>query len=132
MAGKDGQTHPNVEMRPDLEHVHVCMHRVLEGDGRWWWALNGCTNQLEGWPLGPVVGQTALGAGMAGTDRQGQMQGDLAGDGGGRVRVSEMLPGGAGEGWGGSNEGASLPKEGPLGPVLNRSHSRIRVETGVT
>src|SRR5258708_14977341 len=25
--------------------AHVCMHRVLEGDGRWWWALNGCTNQ---------------------------------------------------------------------------------------
>src|SRR5258708_30318431 len=68
MAGKDGQTCPNVEMQPDLEHMHVCMHGVPEGDGRRWWALNGCTNQPEGWPLGPVVGQTAPGAGMAGMD----------------------------------------------------------------
>src|SRR5258705_12577615 len=58
------------------------MHGVPEGDGRWWWALNGCTNQPEGWPLGPVVGQTALGAGMAGTDGQVQMLHDLAGVGG--------------------------------------------------
>ena len=46
-----------------------------------------------------VVGQTAPGAGMAGTDRQVQMQCDLAGDGGGHVHVSEMLPGVAGEWW---------------------------------
>ncbi len=79
MAGKDGWTHPNAEMRPDSERVCVRMHRVPEGDGRWWWALNGCTNQPEGWPLGPVVGQTAPGAGMAGVDRRVQMQHDLAG-----------------------------------------------------
>src|SRR5260221_1299718 len=108
MAGKDGQTHPNVEMRPDLEHAHACMHRVLEGDGRWWWALNGCTNQPEGWPLGPVVGQTALGAGMAGMDRQVQMWHDLAGDGGGHVCASKTLPQGAGGGWGGP--GGSVEK----------------------
>src|SRR6266436_3965260 len=72
--------------------AHVHMHRVLEGDGRWWWALNGCTNQLEGWPLGPVVGQTAPGAGMAGTDGQVQMWHDLAGDGGGCMHVSKTLP----------------------------------------
>src|SRR5258708_39989204 len=83
MAGKDGQTHPNVEMRPDSECVHTCMHRVPEGDGRWWGPLNGGTNQPEGWPLGPVVGQTAPGVGMAGTDRQGQMQDDLVWDWGG-------------------------------------------------
>src|SRR5258707_9178961 len=80
------------------------MHGVLEGDGRWWWALNGCTNQPEGWPLGPVVGQTAPGAGMAGTDGWVQMQHDLAGDGGACVRASEMLPGVAGEWWWASNE----------------------------
>ncbi len=55
-------------------HAHMHMHGVPEGDGRWWWALNGCINQLEGGLLGLVVGQTALGAGMAGTDRQVQMQ----------------------------------------------------------
>src|SRR5258706_239878 len=54
MAGKDGRMHPNVEMRPDSECMHMHMHGVPEGDGRWWWALNGCTNQPEGWPLGPV------------------------------------------------------------------------------
>src|SRR5258708_19935381 len=85
MAGKDRQTHPNAEMRPDLECACTHMHGVLEGGGRWWWALNGCTNQLEGWPLGPVVGQTALGAGMAGTDGWVQMQCDLARDGGGHM-----------------------------------------------
>src|SRR5258705_61313 len=78
MAGKDGRTHPNVEMRPDSECVRVRMHGVPEGDGRWWWALNGCTNQPEGWPLGPVMGQTAPGAGMAGMDGWDQMQHDLA------------------------------------------------------
>src|SRR5258708_26074437 len=93
MAGKDGRTHPNAEMRPDLECMHACMHGVPEGDGRWWWALNGCTNQPEGWPLGPVVGQTALGAGMAGMDGRGQMQHDLARGGGGHMWVSERLPG---------------------------------------
>src|SRR6266436_8922139 len=97
MAGKDGQTHPNAEMWPDLECAR--MHRVPEGDGRWWWALNGCTNQPEGWPLGLVVGQTALGAGMAGTDGQVQMQHDLARDGGGHMCTSKMLPGVAGEWW---------------------------------
>src|SRR5258707_12395017 len=97
MAGKDGRTHPNAEMRLDSECARACMHGVPEGDGRWWWALNGCTNQLEGWPLGPVVGQTALGVGMAGTDGQVQMQHDLAGDGGGRVHASKTLPGVAGE-----------------------------------
>src|SRR5258708_31424339 len=132
MAGKDGQTHPNVEMRPEWEHVHVCMDRVLEGDGRWWWALNGCTNQLEGWPLGPVVGQTALGAGMAGTDRQVQMQCDMARDGGGRMCVSKTLPGVAGEWWWASNECASLPKEGPLGPVVEWGHSRMWVTRWAT
>src|SRR5258708_10470675 len=104
MAGKDGQTCPNAEMRPDLECAHACMHRVPEGDGRWWWALNGCTNQPEGWPLGPVVGQTALGAGMAGTDGRVQMRCDLARDGGGHMHASKMLPGVAGGGWGGSHE----------------------------
>src|SRR5258708_5525524 len=127
MAGKDGQTHPNVEMRPDSECVHTCMHRVPEVDGGGWWPLNGGTNQTEGWALGPVVGQTAPGAGMAGTDRQVQMQHDLAGDGGGHVRASETLPGVAGEWWWASNECASLPKEGPLGPVLKWSHSRMWV-----
>src|SRR5260370_27895008 len=99
MAGKDGWTHPNAEMQPALECMRTRMHGVPEGDGRWWWALNGCTNQPEGWPLGPVVGQTAPGAGMAGMDGRVQMQRNLAGDGGGRVRVSEMLPGVAGEWW---------------------------------
>src|SRR5258708_4219307 len=86
MAGKDRWTCPNAEMWLDSEHVRAHMHRVLEGDGRWWWALNGCTNQPEGWPLGPVVGQTAPGAGMAGTDRRVQMWCNLAGDGGGHER----------------------------------------------
>src|SRR5258707_7609212 len=99
MAGKDGWTCPNAEMRPDSERMCACMHRVPEGDGRWWWALNGCTNQLEGWPLGPVVGQTAPGAGMAGTDGQVQMQHNLAGDGGGHMHMSETLLWGAGEWW---------------------------------
>src|SRR5260221_8156390 len=89
--------------------AHVHMHRVLEGDGRWWWALNGCTNQLEGWPLGPVVGQTALGAGMAGMDGQGHMPCDLAGEGGGHGPGRKKLPGVAGEWGGASNERASLP-----------------------
>src|SRR5260370_3712227 len=128
MAGKDRWTHPNVEMRPDSEH----MHGVPEGDGRWWWALNGCTNQPEGWPLGPVVGQTALGAGMAGMDRWVQMWHDLARDGGGHVHASETLPGVAGEWWWASNECASLPKEGPLGPVLKWGHSRMWVTKWAT
>src|SRR5258708_39697354 len=92
MAGKDGQTHPNVEMQPDSEHACVRMHGVLEGDGRWWWALNGCTNQLEGWPLGPVVGQTAPGAGMTGMDRRGHIHGHLAGGGGGFGRGEKKVP----------------------------------------
>src|SRR5258705_4600187 len=107
--------------------VCTCMHGVLEGDGRWWWALNGCTNQLEGWPLGPVVGQTALGAGMAGMDGWVQMWCNLAGDGGGCVCMSEMLPGVAGEWWWASNECANLPKEGPLRPVFQGSQSRMSV-----
>ena len=115
MAGKDGWMCPNAEMQLDSERTHVRMHRVPEGDGRWWWALNGCTNQLEGWPLGLVVGQTAPGAGMAGTDGQVQMQCDLARDGGGHVHVSKTLPGVAGEWWWASNECASLPKEGLWG-----------------
>src|SRR5260370_5967645 len=106
MAGKDRWMHPNAEMRLDLERVHMRMHGVPEGDGRWWWALNGCTNQLEGWPLGPVVGQTAPGVGMAGTDRQVQMQHDLARGGGGGGHMSEMLPGGAGDGGCDSNDAA--------------------------
>src|SRR5258708_1067653 len=73
-------------------HTWMCMHGVLEGDGRRWWALNGCTNQPEGWPLGPVVGQTALGAGMAGMDGWVQMWCDLAGDGGGRICATKALP----------------------------------------
>src|SRR5260221_13782230 len=109
MAGKDGQTCPNVEMQPDLEHMHVCMHGVPEGDGRRWWALNGCTNQLEGWPLGPVVGHTALGAGMAGMAGRGHMPCDLAGEGGGHGPGRKKLPGVAGEWGGASNERASLP-----------------------
>src|SRR5258708_38782647 len=76
-------------MRPDSECAHTHMHGVLEGDGRWWWALNGCTNQPEGWPLGLVVGQTAPGAGMAGGDRGGPMQHDLGGDGGGGIHMSK-------------------------------------------
>src|SRR5258707_4798840 len=112
-------------------HACTCMHGVLEGDGRWWWALNGCTNQLEGWPLGPVVGQTAPGAGMAGMDGQVQMQRDLVRDGV-HMHASEMLPGVAGEWWWASNECASLPKEGPLGPVLKQSHSRLWVTRWVT
>src|SRR5260221_12287535 len=114
--------------------THVCMHmhRVPEGDGRWWWALNGCTNQPEGWPLGPVVGQTALGAGMAVMDGQVQMQYNLAGDGGGHMHVSKTLPRVAGEWWWASNECASLPKEGPLGPVLKQGHSRMWVTRWAT
>src|SRR5260221_12063784 len=64
---------------------------------------------------------------MAGTDGLVQMQHDLARDGGGCVHMSEMLPGVAGEWWWASNECASLPKEGPLGPVLKRGHSRMWV-----
>src|SRR5260221_5420776 len=132
MAGKDRRMCPNVEMRLDSEHACVCMCGVPEGDGRWWWALNGCTNQLEGWPLGPVVGQTALGAGMAGMDGRVQMQCDLAGDGGGCMHASKTLLGVAGEWWWASNECASLPKEGPLGPVLKWDHSRMWVTRWVT
>src|SRR5258708_36320669 len=97
MAGKDGWTHPNAEMWPDSECTCACMHRVLEGDGRWWWALNGCTNQPEGWPLGPVVGQTAPGAGMAGTDGQVRQQHNPDGDGGGHIRTRNTMLRGAGE-----------------------------------
>src|SRR5258708_39935245 len=132
MAGKDGWTHPNVGMWLDWEHACAHMHGVPEGDGRWWWALNGCTNEREGWPLGPVVGQTALGAGMAGTDGQVQMQCNLAGDGGACMHVSKTLPGVSGEWWWASNECPSLPKEGPLGPVLKRGHSRMWVTRWVT
>src|SRR5258708_10007281 len=132
MAGKERRTRANEEVWPDSEHVHARMRRVPEGDGRWWWALNGCSNQPEGWPLGPVVGQTALGAGMAGMDRQVQMQRDLAGDGGGHMRTSETLLGVAGEWWWASNECASLPKEGPLGLVLKLSHSRMWVSRCAT
>src|SRR5260221_13473618 len=96
MAGKDGWTCPNAEMWPDLECAHAHMHGVLEGDGRRWWALNGCTNQPEGWPLGPVVGQTALGAGMAGVGGWGLMWCALAGDGGGGMCGRRSLPGVAG------------------------------------
>src|SRR5258708_9890862 len=120
MAGKDGRTHPNAEMQPDSECMCMRMHGVPEGDGRWWWALNGCTNQPEGWPLGPVVGQTAPGAGMAGMDGRVQMQPGLTGDGGGRVHASKTLLGVAGEWWWASNECASLPKKRPLGPGLKR------------
>jgi len=52
----------------------TCTHAHMQGDERWWWALNGCTNQLEGGLLGPVVGQTAPGAGMTGMDGQVQVQ----------------------------------------------------------
>ncbi len=41
--------------------------------------------------------------------------------------ASKALPGVAGEWWWASNECASLPKEGPLGPVLKRGHSRMWV-----
>src|SRR5258708_40299797 len=97
MAGKDRRTRPNAEMWPDSEHVHARMHRVPEGDGRWWWALNGCTNQPEGWPLGPVVGQTALGAGMAGMERQVQMERELGGGGGGPMLRRGTMVGGGGD-----------------------------------
>src|SRR5260221_12971326 len=107
MAGKDGRPCPNAEMRPDSEHVRARMHRVLEGDGRWWWALNGGTNQPEGWPLGPVVGQTAPGAGMAGMDGQVQMQHNLGRDGGGCMGTRKKLLGGAGGGGVAPNECAS-------------------------
>src|SRR5260221_4654786 len=46
--------------------------------------------------------------------------------------ASKTLPGVAGEWWWASNECASLPKEGPLGPVLKRSHSRMWVTRWVT
>src|SRR5258708_16599738 len=96
MAGKDGWTRPNAEMRPDSERMRTRMHGVPEGDGRWWWALNGCTSQLEGWPLGPVVGQTAPGAGMAGTDRRGPNWGKLLRErGGGRATRENKAGGGA-------------------------------------
>src|SRR5258708_39900945 len=114
MTGKDGWTHPNAEMRPDSEH----MHGVLEGDGRWWWALNGHTNQPEGWPLGPVVGQTAPGAGMAGTDGRGQKQHNLARDGGGDVHAGGTFAGGAGGGGGGSEGWVRLPQGRALGAGL--------------
>src|SRR5260221_13635013 len=65
-------------------------------------------------------------------DGQVQMQHDLARDGGGCVCMSKTLPGVAGEWWWASNECASLPKEGPLGPVLKRSHSRLWVTRWVT
>src|SRR5258707_14695607 len=100
MAGKDGWTHPNAEMWPDSECMRAHMHGVLEGDGRWWWALNGCTNQLEGWPLGPVVGQTAPGAGMAGTDRRGQKQDNVGWGGGGGEGTKKKISGGGGGGGG--------------------------------
>src|SRR5258707_6862516 len=93
MAGKDGQTCP---MRPDSERVHAHMHGVPEGDGRWWWALNGCTNQPEGWPLGPVVGQTAPGAGMAGMDRRVRNCGEFVVGRGVGIDADGKLPGG---GW---------------------------------
>src|SRR5258708_10771436 len=121
MAGKDRQTCPNVEMRLDSEHMCVHMHGVPEGDGRWWWALNGCTNQPEGWPLGPVVGQTALGAGMAGMDRWVQMWHDLARDGGGAFAWRECCQG---EAWGGCwppNDFPPPPKTGPFRPFSNSS-----------
>src|SRR5260370_42074623 len=54
---------PNAEMQADSECMCAHMHRVPEGDGRGWWDLNGCTNQPEVWRVGPVVGQTAPGAG---------------------------------------------------------------------
>src|SRR5260221_2044848 len=91
MAGKDRQTCPNAAMWLDSERACMHMHGVLEGGGRWWWALNGCTNQPEGWPLGPVVGQTAPGVGMAGTDRWVQMQHDLASVGGIMVQCMTRL-----------------------------------------
>src|SRR5258708_5077016 len=69
---------------------------------------------------------------MAGMDRQGQMQCDLAGDGGGCMCTSETLPGVAGEWWWASNGCASLPKEGPLGPVLKWGHSRMWVTRWAT
>src|SRR5260221_11204671 len=99
MAGKDRWTCPNAEMWLDSEHVRAHMHRVLEGDGRWWWALNGCTNQPEGWPLGPVVGQTAPGAGMAGTDRRGTKRGNMGWGGGGGMEQRGKNAGGARVGW---------------------------------
>src|SRR5260370_41394950 len=92
---------PNAEMQPDSECMCAHMHRVPEGDGRWWWALNGCTNQPEGWPLGPVVGQTAPGAGMAGTDRRGHNTLRFAADGGGGGAGAGKFPRGVrGGGWG--------------------------------
>src|SRR5258707_12717826 len=76
--------------------VQVQCGILPEVDGRWW-AHNGCTNQLEGWPLGPV-GQTALGAGMAGMDRRVQKRGGPAGGGGGRGAVGGKKTGGGGQG----------------------------------
>src|SRR5260370_3145981 len=112
-------------MRPDSECMCMRMHRVPEGDGRWWWALNGCTNQPEGWPLGPVVGQTAPGAGMAGTDGWGQMQLDLVGDGGGCLGINEMFARVAGEWCRVSHDYAHPPKEEPLGAGSCWVHSRM-------
>src|SRR5258708_6542919 len=44
----------------------------------------------------------------------------------------QTLPGVAGEWWWASNECASLPKEGPLGPVLKQGHSRMWVTKWAT
>src|SRR5260221_6698533 len=84
----------------------VHMHGVPEGDGRWWWALNGCTNQPEGGPLGSVAGQTAPGTGMAGTDKQGPNQWTCLEMRGGCVCM-EKLPRELERGGGGPNNGTS-------------------------
>src|SRR5258708_34771811 len=79
----------------------VHMHGVPEGDGRWWWALNGCTNQPEGGPLGSVAGQNAPRSGMGGDSRAGGKERVWGGRGGGwwGVRAGQ----GGGGRWGGES-----------------------------
>src|SRR5260221_9253058 len=133
MAGKDRQTHPNAEMRPDSEcmHTHTCMEcwREMGGggghlmgaptnwkDGLWgqWWAKLPQVLEWQGWTGGSkcsmIWPEMEVGACVQ----------------------AKMLPGVAGEWWWASNECASLPKEGPLGPVLKRGHSRRWVMRGGT
>ncbi|SRR5258708_4723541 len=50
---------------------------------------------------------------------------NLARNGDVHMCTSEMLLEVAGEWWWAPNEYASLPKEGPLGPVLKQSHFRL-------
>src|SRR6266481_2565365 len=50
MAGKDGQTHPNAEMRPDSEraHAHACTECWREMGGGGGHLMGAPTNQKDG------------------------------------------------------------------------------------